>query len=486
MSRAPGVAYVDLPPLCVDLDGTLIKTDVLVESLVRACRTWRTLCRLPRLFVSGRAGLKHGLATISPPNCDALPYDHELIAYLREQKSLGRELVLVTASNKNVAAAVNEHLGGLFDDLIGSDERRNVRGSVKARILVERFGDRGFAYVGNDRSDLPVWRCAESAVVVGAAPAVVRKASRWTRIDRIFSRRSSVARAALREMRPHQWAKNLLVFVPIFTSGDFLRADTWLGALGTFAAFCAVASSAYIVNDLFDLESDRKHPSKFARPLAAGALPLAAGVGLVPILAVAGIALAALVGVLPYVLGYAAMSLAYSVRLKEMPLIDVFLLTALYSIRLFAGGIATSYEVSYWLLAFSCFLFLGLAIMKRIAELYALRQGGRPPEVRRMPRRAYSTSDIPILVAFGASASFVSSAVLALYVQSDTAAAKITHQHVLWWIVPLMLFWQCRLWLAAWRGQMGDDPIVFAAKDWVSALVALCLVATMVLSHTLK
>jgi 4-hydroxybenzoate polyprenyltransferase len=293
------------------------------------------------------------------------------------------------------------------------------------------------------------------------------------------ARGPSLIVAALKEFRPQQWVKNFLVFVPILTSGDYASAQTWASALVAFLAFCATSSGVYIVNDLMDLEADRNHPRKRLRPLASGALPIGAAYALAPLLFAIGATLALMAGILPFVVLYAACSIAYSAKFKEMPLIDVFLLAGLYSVRLYAGGIATGHDVSLWLFAFSCFLFLGLAIMKRVTELNDLKRRGGD----KITRRGYGTGDILILCAFGTNASFVSSMILALYVQSDVILAAGRNPLILWLIVPLMLFWQCRLWLATAREYMTDDPIVYTLKDWVSVLVGTGLLSVMIASH---
>ncbi len=466
--------------LCVDLDGTLIRTDILLESLMAACRSWRTLRCLPRLLLSGKAGLKAGLASSCSIACESLPFNAEVVDYLREEKTRGRHLVLVTATNRDIALRINRHLDNLFDEVIGSDAALNLRGATKAEALVSRFGEHGFVYIGNDRTDLHVWRRAGGAMVVGGSRGLIADAAREARIERLFAAPASRLKAVIKEIRPQQWLKNMLVFVPILTSGDLFNWTAWIAAAVTFGAFCLIASSIYMVNDLLDLDADRAHPRKRRRPLASGAMPVAWALALVPMMLLAGSALALWAGVLGYVLGYAVMSIAYSARFKEMPLVDVFLLAALYSIRLYAGGVATIHEVSLWLMAFSGFLFLALAMMKRVTELSDLRSRGGVF----VSRRGYNVSDQQILTSFGTASSFVSALVLALYVQSDAAMALGSNQHALWAIVPLLLFWQLRLWLATARGYMPDDPIVYTAKDWVSALVAASLMGTLVFAHT--
>ena len=279
--------------------------------------------------------------------------------------------------------------------------------------------------------------------------------------------------AALRTMRPYQWVKNLLVFVPIFTAHALDDMHAWLAAAGMFAAFCAAASAVYILNDLFDLEADRRHATKRSRPMASGDLPLTTAAAIAAGLLLLGLGLAWLDGTIGVVLVYIAASLGYSVKLKELPLVDVFLLAGLYTIRLYGGGEATGYALSLWLLAFSSFLFLSLALVKRVGELTTLGQSGG----RLAARRGYSVADAPILQTFGCAAAFSSCVVLALFVQSEWVLQRYSSPGLLWGTVPLMLFWQCRLWLSVSRGYMHADPIIYASRDWVSWLIAAALAA---------
>jgi len=272
-------------------------------------------------------------------------------------------------------------------------------------------------------------------------------------------------------MRPYQWVKNLLVFVPIFTAHAVADIAAWISALGMFAAFCAAASSVYILNDLFDLGADRRHATKRNRPFASGALSLGTGAILSFVLFCLSVVLAIANGTLGVILLYAAASLGYSIKLKEFPLVDVFLLAGLYTSRLFGGGEATGHHLSLWLLGFSSFLFLSLALVKRVEELKA--SGNAVGQ--RAPRRGYTAGDVAILQTFGCGATFASCVVLALFVQSETALQQYASPGLLWGTVPLMLFWQCRLWLSTARGYMNVDPIIYAARDWVSWLVGASL-----------
>ena len=459
-------------PLCVDLDGTLLRTDVLHEQLLFAATHWGLLRCLPKWKRQGIARLKHELAAAVPLDVATLPYDPAVVDYLRKQRAHGRRLVLATAADRRIAEAVSRHLG-LFDEVIASDGRENLRGHAKAARLCAIFGERRFCYVGSDDSDLAIWQKAAGAVFANARHAIVHAARGRTMVEaRIGTVRSRIA-AFIRALRPHQWSKNLLVFVPLLAAGALVDSRGWLAALFMFAAFCCAASGIYLINDLTDLAADRCHPRKRYRPFASGDLPVVYGVIAAPLLIAAGSLLAlrcggntaAIIGL------YALLSLLYSLKLKEKPLVDVFGLAALYSIRLFGGGIASNHPVSLWLMMFSSFLFLSLACTKRDAEMIAAPKR-RLPQLR---RRGYRAGDRRILEMMGIGATFVSSMVLGLYIQSDGNPGQWSHPQWLWATIPLLLFWLCRLWLATTRGYMLDDPIVYASRDWVSQGVAILL-----------
>jgi 4-hydroxybenzoate polyprenyltransferase/phosphoserine phosphatase len=464
-------------PLCVDMDGTLLRTDTLHESAIGAVLAdWRVGLSIPGWLRQGKALLKQELAERWRFNAAELPYDQDLLAFLRAERARGRHIVLCTAAHRSIAERVARHLG-IFDEVIATEGDRNLRGPAKGEALCQRFGRAGFIYAGNDSTDEPVWEAAAAAIVVNASDKLRAKAERSYRVLAVFGDQRGIPRALLRAMRPHQWIKNSLCLVPLLAAGDF-SAQGLAHALLVMAAFCLVASAIYLVNDLSDLAADRAHPRKSRRPLASGALPISHGLALVPILLVIGAALAAASGALDVVAVYAVCSVAYSMGFKEQPLLDVFLLALLYTIRLFGGGVATGHEVSLWLLGFSSFLFLSLALVKRVSELH--RQLGTTK--RAVARRGYTTDDIAILQMFGCASTFASTIVLSLYVQSDVASRAYANPDMLWGTIPLLLFWQCRLWLSTARGYMHDDPIVYAARDWVSWIVLGCLAAVVAVS----
>jgi 4-hydroxybenzoate polyprenyltransferase/phosphoserine phosphatase len=462
-------------PLCVDLDGTLIRSDMLMETalaLLPRAEFWRSLPSL----ANGRAAFKRRLATAARFDPALLPYRQDLRQYLAEQRALGRRIVLVTASDAILARRIAEHVG-LFDEVIASDGHRNLKGEAKAQLLVARFGRGGFDHIGDSRADLPVWRQARRALVVDPG-RLMRRALRDVPVERVFGEASAVWRGLCQAARPHQWVKNLLVFVALFVSGAALDGRALGHALLAFVAFCATASGIYMVNDLADLAADRRHPRKRRRPFASGMVPIPLGLGAAALLLAAGATLAQAAGITLLVLLYLILSLSYSLRLKEFPLVDVFVLAALYTVRLLAGGVATGHFVSLWLLAFSGLLFLSLALVKRVGELNAAGLGGGPS------RRDYTQGDLLILQMFGCCTAVGASLVLALFVQSETTAARYASPALLWGIVPLTLFWQCRIWLSTARGYMHDDPIVYAARDWVSWLVVLAAAAVVVLARS--
>jgi 4-hydroxybenzoate polyprenyltransferase/phosphoserine phosphatase len=471
--RGEPVPTQDPIPLCVDLDGTLVRTDLLVEGLVSIVASGQAFRKWPRLLTSDRALLKQRVAELGRVDVTVLPYNQEFLAYLQEQKASGRTLVLATAADERLARAVADHLG-IFDLVLSSDGQTNLKGQAKARMLVDYFGKSGFDYAGNDRSDLSVWQEARRPVVVNAAPGVKAKAMALGDADVEFASRPSTLRYALKAMRPHQWCKNVLVFVPMIMAHAIESPITWLHAIAMFLAFCATASCIYLLNDIADLSADRRHPRKCRRPFASGRLGLPTGLALAFLCGAIGLSLAFIVGGGAIILIYACISIAYSLGLKEFPILDVFLLAGLYTIRMLGGGVATGYDVSLWLLAFSGFLFLALALIKRAGEMEGvLRAGG----LGKAARRGYLSSDLQMLTSFGCASSFASAIVLALFVRSDQAMTHYGTPQLLWFIIPLTLFWQCRLWLSTTRGHMHDDPIVYAARDWVSWIVVALVLA---------
>lgn len=468
----------DKRPICVDLDGTLVHTDTLVEGLIAALSGRYGLSSLRGLLTLNRAALKQRVAELVGCTAELLPYNPVALSYLQAKRQEGHHLVLATAADARVAKAVASHLC-LFDEVICSDGARNLKGATKAAALVERFGHKGFDYVGNDRSDLPVWRAAAEIITVNAPPGIVREVRESGSPTTMLNTPAPLIPALLRVMRPHQWSKNLLVFVPMITAHAFTEVWSWISAFVLFLSLSATASALYIVNDTLDLFSDRRHPRKRLRPIASGILPITSALTAAIVLLAIGFGFAWIAGGILVVLAYGALSLAYSLWLKRYPLVDVFMLAALYTMRVLGGGIVTGHRATVWLLAFSGFIFLSLALVKRVAEMLTIEQ---THDKRSNARRGYRPDDIVLLQMFGCSAAFASSIVLALFVSSATALQQYDLPEVLMLIVPIILFWQCRLWLATVRGNMHDDPIVYAVSDWVSWSVATAILGVMLVA----
>jgi 4-hydroxybenzoate polyprenyltransferase len=465
-------------PLVVDLDGTLIHTDTLHECALRIVRDspLHTLA-IPVWLYAGKAVLKQRLAARTPVDAQTLPYNESLLDWLRTQRSGGRPLILCTACDRSIAERIAEHLG-IFDGVIASDGIANLSGTRKAQRLEQLFGRGGFDYVGNSSADLPVWARARRAVVVNASGTLARKAQALCEVERVFPPGARGLSAWRRVLRVHQWAKNLLLLVPLLAAHQVFDLGAWLSLALAFVSFSLCASSVYIVNDLLDLESDRRHPRKRTRPFASGVVPVWMGVVLAPILLASSLALGSLVGgeFLPWLLFYALLTSAYSWLIKRIVLVDCLTLALLYTLRIIAGAAAVGQTLSFWLLAFSVFLFLSLAFVKRYAELEVQQRAGNET----VHGRGYHTADAPLIRNMGTTAGYCAVLVLALYLNSDVVAKLYRAPQVVWGTVPLLLFWISWMWMQAHRGRMNDDPLVFAVKDPASLVTGALFGAVLV------
>jgi 4-hydroxybenzoate polyprenyltransferase/phosphoserine phosphatase len=467
-------------PLCVDLDGTVIKTDLLWESMVQLLRRNPFyLFAVLAWWTRGRAFLKAQIARRARVEMSSLPCHEPFLEFLRTQRQRGRRVILVTASDAELAKAFGKRLA-LFDEIMASNGKENLRGSTKAARLVERFGKAGFDYAGNSSVDIPVWREARHSLVVNASASVEARARQLGNVDLVFPSPRPGWRGWLALIRPHQWVKNLILFVPLVTSHKIGHWDLLANATFAFCAFCFGASAIYVLNDLLDVESDRHHATKSQRPFASGALPLQAGLALFPVLAVVGLLLSLLLpaGFVAVLLGYLVAATFYSSHFKQAPLLDVFVLAGLYTLRLVAGHEATGVAYSVWLLAFSMFIFLSLALVKRFIELNTAREQGR----LNIKGRGYQPDDLALVSSLGATSGYISALVLALYVNSADVRELYHHPALLLLICPLMLFWISRVWLVAHRGQMHEDPIAFALCDRVSYLVGFLILVVVYLA----
>lgn len=467
-------------PLCVDLDGTLIRSDLLYEALAGLPKGGLgAFLRTPFWLLKGRAGFKREVASRVTLEPSLLPYDERLIEFLRGEKSRGRRLVLVTASDLRWAKQVAAHLG-LFDEVMGSDGTTNLEGETKARALVERFGDRGFDYAGNGPADLPVWKKARRAIAVNAPPALERSLRRDGNLAEAFPPSPLTLTTLVKAIRARHWVKNLLVFIPIITAHKLQDGPILAAGALAFAAISLCASSIYLINDLLDLDSDRVHPDKRGRPLASGSLPIPLAVGLSLILMAAGIAISLRLpaDAVKLVVVYLIATTAYSLSLKRRVLLDVFTLSFLYTLRVLLGGAATGLLLSPWFLAFSVFTFLSLAFSKRASELVRLKRA----ETTETPGRAYFARDHLTVQSCGITSAYLAAIVLALYLQSDTVKRFYASPAWLWLLVPLFLYWISRIWVLVNRGAMDEDPVLFATRDRITYLTALISAAVLVLA----
>jgi 4-hydroxybenzoate polyprenyltransferase len=456
--------------IAVDLDGTLTLTDTLHESVLTLVRSKPYfLLLLPFWLLYGIAHLKKKVAE----NCDLdvtmLPYNQPFIDWLKEEKLRGKKIVLSTAANEKIAKQVVRNFD-FFDEFIASNSTTNLKSARKREALQERYGVEGYDYAGNSNDDLEVWVGASNAIVVNASESVVSKASTLTSVSQIFRSERAGFATWVKALRVHQWLKNLLLFVPLLSAHQISNAQSLGLAVIAFLSFSLCASSVYITNDLLDLESDRSHPRKRFRPFASAKLSVLYGVIAAPLLIVASLLLGAVVGVdfLFVLLVYLFLTVTYSFSLKRLILVDCLTLATLYTIRIISGAAAVSVSLSFWLLAFSIFIFLSLALVKRYAELLVQSREGK----NSAHDRGYLVTDAPLLQALGVSSGYISTLVIALYLRSENVMSLYAQPLAIWLLIPILLFWVSWVWLKSSRGEMHDDPIVFAAKDKTSLSVA--------------
>jgi 4-hydroxybenzoate polyprenyltransferase len=461
-------------PICVDLDESLVRTDVMIEGFFNVlCRNPGRLPGVLAALLKGRAAFKKAVAQHGLINVATLPYHSGILTWLRQEHASGRRLVLATAAHKIVADAVAEHLG-IFDMVFASEDKENLGGRTKAKLLVRCFGEKGFIYVGDSRKDLAIWKHAAGAVLVNPGALVRRQAEGLTQILRVFEDKGPQIVAAIKCVRPHQWVKNLLIFAPFILAHRFLDLKLALVSILAFFAFSMCASSVYVFNDLVDLESDRRHPVKQKRPFASGQLSLAFGLVMAPLLLLLGLRLSWFISA-PFtgvVAAYYIITLLYSLRLKQVIIADVLVLAALYTMRIFAGSVATKVPISTWLLGFSIFFFFSLALMKRISELVLLREAHK----KTTSGRGYLVDDLFQLQSLGAAAGYVAVLVFALYITSPDIIALYHQPRVLWLVCPVLLYWISRVLVLAGRGLVHSDPIVFALRDKTSYVLGLIVI----------
>lgn len=453
------------PVLCVDLDGTLCRTDTLIESFIELLRTQPiaallALTHLPK----GRASFKQAIASHNLLNAATIPYFEPFVEYLRAQTAAGRKLLLVTGADASVANAVAAHFP-FFSGVLSSNGSINLTSSNKLAAIRDHLQGAPFSYAGNSTVDLKVWEGAASAVVVNAPSSVHSQLKRMgTRVEATFDAPATGIKTVIKAMRVYQWSKNVLIALPLFTSHRMFDPAPVLLAVQGFFAFSFCASALYLINDIMDLASDRQHPRKRTRPFAAGTLSVPFGIGLAAVLFAASAALAVNTNALLLLIGYALTTLGYSFYFKRLLMLDVVILAGFYTLRLLYGGIVTGIRVSIWTLAFSMFLFFSLALGKRISEL---RMRNIAADAA-LPGRGYSGSDLDLLSAFGAASACLSVMVLILYINSPEVLPLYHRPFVLFGIPPLLIYWLSRFLILSNRGYLHDDPVVFALRDRAS------------------
>ncbi|HLJ78174.1 MAG TPA: UbiA family prenyltransferase [Acidobacteriaceae bacterium] len=468
-------------PLCVDLDGTLVKGDTLLDSFLVLARSQPlTLLRLPGWLLHGKARVKAEIGKRVTLDVRHLPYNRKLIEYLESEKGEGRRIYLATGADQSLAQRIADHLG-LFDGVLASDGETNLTAGNKLDGLRQAFGDEGFDYVGNARPDLPLLVHASSAMIANPVPGLrSRLRSLGIPVAREFEERNPPVKAFLKALRPHQWAKNILIFVPVLLAHT-LQWPLLLAAFLAFISFSLCASGTYVINDLLDIEADRRHSRKRLRPFAAGDLSVTTGILLSVVLLGAAWAVAGLFlyqGFLLWLLIYLVVTLSYSLYFKRVVLVDVILLSGLYTVRLLAGSASTGVPISPWLGALSLFLFLSLAIVKRFSELQNIRARGQALA----NGRGYLLADIEQMRSFGTACAIASVVVFAFYIYGNDVTRLYRHPARLWLMIPLMAWWIMRVWLLASRGELDEDPVIFAVTDRMSLLIGAAVAAIAVLA----
>lgn len=459
-----------LTPIAVDLDGTLLRSDTLHEGLVQLLsrRPWMLFPLLLQLF-RGKAAFKQYVTSHANIDIEGIPAHSELLDYLHEQKRSGRLLALVSAADQSIVTAFAKRFG-IFDLAIGSDGVRNLSGEAKLAAIRDRLGD-DFIYAGDAPVDLPIWRKASGAIVVGRSKRILTRVARDHHVERQFIRGGSRLAAWPRALRVHQWAKNSLVFVPAMLSLPTLTPQDVALFLLAFVALSAVASATYLLNDISDLAADRAHRTKKLRPLASGMIPLSQGLAAVVVLAVFTAAIAVF---LPsaFVIAlavYVATTLAYSVWIKRVPMLDVLCLGFLFTLRVAAGAVLLDNGTPYWLFAFCVFFFTSLAFVKRYTELLAAVSEGKAA----LAGRGYEVRDLPVVLAAGLGTALCSQVVFLIYL-GDQHFNEALFDQPMWLGLAggVLAYWLLRIWLLSVRDEMHDDPVLFALKDRASLTMA--------------
>lgn len=468
--------------ILIDLDGTLVATDTLWESLVLFFKKNPFNLFLMLLWViKGKSVLKEKISETVIPDVRTLPYRTHILKKLKEHAAAGKKVILATGANYRIAESVAAHIG-LFDKVLATNGQINLTGHNKREEIIKLCDGNGYEYWGDSSVDIPIWENARSGIAVNPSGALVKRLKTMENVTILKDeKKKSAFWIWIKALRIHQWSKNMLIFLPLVMAHAYSETGKVFAAALAFLVFSLCASSVYLINDLFDLKNDRKHPVKKHRPLASGQLAIPKALMAAPVLLV--IAFSISLFYLPHIFTviltlYFLTTSVYSFLLKKLPVVDVLLLSGLYTTRILAGSGATAIPVSSWLLAFSIFFFLGLAFMKRYTEL--MRMEGKK---NLLVGRGYTYKDTPFVGIFGITCSLLSIMVFVLYLNSVHVLVQYQYPIILWLIVPLLCLWIMRMWLFAYRRQLNDDPVVFTIKDKTSLLICAMVASVLLLGQ---
>jgi 4-hydroxybenzoate polyprenyltransferase/phosphoserine phosphatase len=472
-----------LVPLVVDLDGTLTPTDTLIESVILLIK--KSPGHIFLIFfwlLKGIAGFKSQVASHVNISAKKLPYNEPFLDYLKSEKQKGRSIILATASHMSIAEKVATHLG-IFDFVLATDATHNLKGRNKLAAIQEKVGNK-FVYAGDSPADIPIWKAAQAAVLVCVSQKLADTMGKETPVEQIFPREYAGMAVWVKAMRVHQWLKNLLLFIPLLTAFSFTDVGRIVTMLVAFMAFSLAASATYVVNDLWDIDNDRSHPRKRDRPFASAKIPILHGVAAAGVALTVALALAFAVGTSFFmmILLYVALTSAYSLVLKEYVLMDVLMLSLLYTLRILAGSVAVGLTTSSWLLAFSVFMFCSLALVKRCSELVSLDQIG----TKATRGRDYRVTDLTVLWPLGVGSALSAVVVFGLFINTPETQAHYATPELLWFLALGLIYWLARLWIKTSRGEMHDDPVIYAITNRGSRQTVLAMVGIMLAAHFFK
>ena len=471
--------------LFVDLDGTLITTDTLLESIILLLKAYplKIFSLIIWLF-RDKAFFKDKVSKYKIPQADLLPYRDDVLDYIKEEKGKGRKVYLLTAANQKIADKVANHLG-CFTGAFGSNDKTNLSGKQKLKRVYEIIGNAQFDYIGNSKADIPIWEKTNKIIMVNSKTVVKNKFKKSDNVQLINQKRHNTKfKIMIKGMRVHQWVKNSLLFLPIIMAHQFSNVNLLVAVLWAFISFSFCASAVYILNDLLDIETDRKHPTKKNRPLASGLMSVKIGVLLIFLLLLTSVLISIKMlstTFLIILIIYIISTTAYSIILKQIILIDVIVLGGLYALRITAGSFASGVDVSSWLLVFSMFFFLSLAFMKRYADLILMKQNNQDE----IAGRGYHVDDLDLAQKFGITSGFVAMLVLALYINSDRVIELYKSPILIWFMIPVLFYWLMRMWMVTNRGKMIDDPINYAIRDKTTYVAIMIIGIIMLLAATI-